>query len=686
MAPHAGCFWKGLLLFCLLSISVNGDISGPFFMVTFPAVIQSGSEAKLCASLLKPNESLIMNIYVVNGLENTLLLKEEIDKEFHRCFDFQAPLVVVDSVQEIKVEVKGESFQMTEERKVMFRHYNPLTFIQTDKPIYIPGQTVRVVTMDTNFAPLDQQYSAVVLEDGHGNRIGQWSNVSSTRWILQRSYDLNPEARLGRYKLTAQVGERMITQDFKVEKYVLPKFDVTVKKPTKVSIGEEEMTIEVCGKYTYGQPVPGTSWVKVCRNCRYCAITPPCLEEITEMKENGCATHTISTLHFLNTTLKDVLENSFTVDVKVTEEGTESSMTKSESISLTYEIGKVTVTGPKTFEHGSVIEGHIKLIDFKGMPIPHKDVYLFEGDSWSSSLLLNLTTDSDGLAAFSLNTSSLAQRDISLMGNIYPDTHYRGHTNPHYSTDKAIILLFRPATPYTPTLSELTIEGANDPLKCNSEFPVTIKYYFIGETTDDFKTDIVYMVLSRGVIVHHGYENVKVKTSNGAANGSVSFKLSVEADLSPAVQILAYCLLPSDNVVAGSRYFEIEKCFNNKVSVQFSPASAVPGEENTVQLSAQAGSLCALSAIDQSVMILESGKRLDVDKIFELLPVRSAIEFPYNIEDQQECLHVRPRRASATGVAYETLKKVGLKMATNLPIQVPRCLQYKGLTYQLWKS
>ncbi|XP_056612243.1 alpha-2-macroglobulin-like isoform X1 [Triplophysa dalaica] len=544
--------------------------------------------------------------------------------------------------------------------------------------------------MDTNFAPLDQQYSAVVLEDSHGNRIGQWSNVSSTRWILQRSYDLNPEAREGSYKLTALVGERMITRYFNVKKYVLPKFDVTVKKPTEVSIGEEEMTIEVCGKYTYGQPVLGTSWVKVCRNyLDYVVIsdsTPLCLEDITEMKENGCATHTIRTLHFFNTTLNDIMHNSFTVNVKVTEEGTETSMTKSESISLTYEIGKVTVTGPKTFEHGSVIEGHIKLIDFKGMPIPHKDVYLFEDERWSSTLLLNLTTDSDGLAAFSLNTSSLPQRDISLMGNIYPDTHYRGYKNPHYSTDKTIILLFQPATPHTPTLSELTIEGANDPLKCNSEFPVNIKYYFIGETTDDFNTDIVYMVLSRGVIVHHGYEKVKVKTSNGAANGSVSFKLSVEADLSPAVQILAYCLLPSDNVVAGSKTFNTEKCFRNKVSVQFSPASAVPGEENTLQLSAQPGSLCALSAIDQSVYILEPGTRLDADKIFNLLPVQSASHYPYETEDQRNCLHVRPRRAGEIDHVYETLKTLGLKMATNLEVRKPACLTLNGLTYHRYDN
>jgi len=58
-------------------------------MVTFPAVIKSGSEAKLCASVLKPNESLVMNIYLVHGVQSTLLLQEKTEEEFHRCFNFK---------------------------------------------------------------------------------------------------------------------------------------------------------------------------------------------------------------------------------------------------------------------------------------------------------------------------------------------------------------------------------------------------------------------------------------------------------------------------------------------------------------------------------------------------------------------------------------------------------------------
>ncbi|XP_026138185.1 alpha-2-macroglobulin-like isoform X2 [Carassius auratus] len=678
--------WKQLLLSSLLLVCVNGQMSGPSFMVTFPAVIESGSEARLCASLLKPNESLVMNIYLVDGDQSILLLQEKAEEEFHRCFNFKAPLIEAESVQKMKVELQGESLKMSEERKVMFRPYHPLTFIQTDKPIYIPGQTVnfRVVTMDKNFSPLDQQYSTVILEDSKGNRIGQWTNVSSTRWILQRSYELNLEGCQGIYKLKAYIGDRMISHDFEVKKYVLPKFEVTVTAPKTVSIDDESMAVEVCGKYTYGQPLSGKSWVKVCRDIpRYSywgdKHSPICVNITTEMKRTGCAIHTLDLSAFLNSTYEDELENSLHVEATVTEEGTEITMTKSETIFLTYEIGKCTLTDlPKTYEHGSVIEGKIKLSNFKGAPIQNKVVYLLEGQTWSSKLLLNLTTDSDGLVSFSLNTSSLPKEDIDLMASVYPKFHYDGYKTPSFFTDRKTVNLFQSATPYTPSLSELIIENIEQPLKCDAEFTVTIKYYFIGETAKDFKTDIVYMVLSRGVIVHHGYEKVEVKSSNGAASGTMSFKLSVGADLAPAVQILAYCVLPSENVVARSTKFDIEKCFKNKVSLQFSPARAVPGEKNTLQLSAQPGSLCGLSAVDQSVLILESGKRLDTDKIFNMLPVQSVSDYPYSVEDEQECLVVGPHQVDK---AYESLKSVGMKMATNLAVRVSLCPTYMDYDY-----
>ncbi|MCJ0138845.1 hypothetical protein J0W91_19385, partial [Clostridioides difficile] len=210
-------------------------------------------------------------------------------------------------------------------------------------------------------------------------------------------------------------------------------------------------------------------------------LISPCLVETTEIGAMGCAYFTLDTSVFFNSTNERLLKEHLTVKVNVTEEGTENTMEKSETISLTYEIGKAVFTElPKIYEHGSIIQGKIKLTNLNGAPLQNKDVYLLEGKRWHSKRLLNLTTDSDGLASFSLNTSSLSKSDINLMASAYPEFHYQSLTKPYFSTEEKTIQLLRPATSYTPTLSELIIENIEQPLKCDAEFIVTINYYFVG--------------------------------------------------------------------------------------------------------------------------------------------------------------------------------------------------------------
>lgn len=168
-----------------------------------------------------------------------------------------------------------------------------------------------------------------------------------------------------------------------------------------------------------------------------------------------------------------------------------------------------------------------------------------------------------------------------------------GYKSPYYSSDTRVVQHLQPATPNSPTFSELSIVKLEQPLKCGTTHPVTIEYSFVGET-GNYNTDIVYMVsghqlflsfssvltalvclydttcnvfqvLSRGMIVLHGFEKVQVRASNTITSGTMSFQLSVGGDLALVVQILAFCILPSENVVVGSAAFDTEMCFQNQV-------------------------------------------------------------------------------------------------------------------------
>ncbi|XP_030266605.1 pregnancy zone protein-like, partial [Sparus aurata] len=195
-------------------------------------------------------------------------------------------------------------------------------------------------------------------------------------------------------------------------------------------------------------------------------------------------------------------------------------------------------------------------------------------------------------------------------------------------------------------------------------------------------------VLSRGAIVMQGLKQIEVQNKS-VTEGEVSFKLKVSAEIAPDVQIVAYAVLPSETVIAHSADFSTEKCFSNKVSVEFSPSSAVPREGTNLQVTAQPDSLCGVSAVDQSILIKVPGKTLEAEQIFGLLPVRKVSHTPYDVQDPVDRLHVRPRRyilpyppdRDDRSDAHTVFQNVGLKMATNLLIQVPSCLRYRGREY-----
>ncbi|XP_062376687.1 alpha-2-macroglobulin-like [Sardina pilchardus] len=690
----------GGLLSCLYTLCSSTATPEPSFLVTFPAQIWSGSEAKLCASLLSPNETMLMSIYLTDGDEKKMLHQETSDKDFHRCFQFRAPLMKEGSVQKLTVEVKGQTSYWTSESRVKFRPKPaPVTFIQTDKPIYTPGQTVhfRVVTMDTNFIPLDEMYHTVSLTDSQGNTIGQWLNVTSERKIVQLSHNLNPEASQGHYRLSTQTKDRQESHRFQVKKYVLPKFDVTAKVPEQVSVGAEEMTLEVCAKYTFGQPVPGTASMSLCRNpgTDYFGgeidsgeLTEGiCLTHSAEMKPSGCASFIVRVSELTQAPSAKKLRDVLAFNVTVAEEGTGISRSTENSITVQFSIGNVTFEElPTLIEEKAVLKGKVRARHYNGTGIAHKTIHLMmrQAPTYESSLLQNLTTDADGLAHFSLDTTPFPG-DFELIATDSMEDHVPYRTPYHDSVSKAVSRQ-KPASPDTPTSSSLSINEIGDPLQCGKDIPVTIKYTFTGETFSSDSVDVIYMVVSKGQIVHHGFAKASVKGSPPVTKGEVSFQLFVRAERAPSVHVLAYCVLPSETVLADSKTFSTEKCYKNKVSVQFSPPKAVPGEESSLQLSAQPGSLCGLSVVDQSISILEPGKGLNTDKIFNLLPgLESRVS--YDVEDPMECLPVRPRRSIMPGPNSQdgptaAFKRLGLKAITNLVVKNPDCLLFKGERYE----
>uniref|UniRef100_A0A8C7UWT4 Alpha-2-macroglobulin-like n=1 Tax=Oncorhynchus mykiss TaxID=8022 RepID=A0A8C7UWT4_ONCMY len=630
--------WRWILFACIhwlcvcqetprpcTDVPVAGCVLCRVYMVAVPAVIQAGSEAKLCASLLQPNETLVMTVSLMADGQNKRLLHQSSDQEFHRCVQFQAPRVKSDKVLNFKVEVRGETFLSTEERRVMIKPYSPMTFIQTDKPIYKPGQTgnVRAGTPLVWLLRNGPMFCNGLLRgDVNHNRIGQWVNATSSGNILQLSHPLNSEAPVGSYTIVVWIGGEKIYHNFKVEQYVLPKFEINMNLTDKISVVQEEYEVKVCAEYTYGQPVPGKAGVKLCRPLVDNAVIPITVGK-KELFVRWCCSRVLynavlmfcgscTAIHFLRCEIYHICFHLTGI-----------TLSEERNVELSYVIGEFTfVDTPQIYEHGSIIEGKINAVRYNNTPISDMLVYLFEEKGWSSYLRLqNLTTDSRGIARFSVNTTSLPKENINLVVSDAPQVEYPGYRVPYFNRGQHLLSLIQPAAPDIKPSSSLAIQKVEKPLACGQAVSITIRYAVVGETVPKGSVAVLYLALSRGVIVQHGHINVTVQQDT---EGDVTLTLAVVPEMAPVVQLLVYSMLPSETVIAHSMNFPTEKCFRNKVLVEFSPSNAVPGEENTLHLSARPGSLCGLSAVDQSVGIMEPGKRLDADKVTQLTEVNNS--------------------------------------------------------------
>uniref|UniRef100_A0A3Q3L225 Alpha-2-macroglobulin-like n=1 Tax=Mastacembelus armatus TaxID=205130 RepID=A0A3Q3L225_9TELE len=679
---------------CVLSWMCGEQVlAGPQYMVAVPAVLEAGAETKFCASLLQPNETLVMTVSLTSEerrrrRRGSTLLKQRASVEFHICAQFKVPLVKKQEVQTFEVEVRGDTFYSKEVRKVMIQVYQPMTFVQTDKPLYLPGQTVhfRVVTLDTKFRPANQL-------DANNNRIGQWLNETSNSKILQLSYTLSSEAREGTYQIRVAAGETQVTHQFKVKKYVLPKFEVKIDTVEEVNIDQEEFQTEACAKYTYGQSVPGNVQVEICRRLKHNVhnqhsssnTDAPCHHEIKQTDKKGCATFTFMMSTFTKLD-KMVLEDVLDLKVNMEEEGTGISQAQQKKIRISYVVGKLSfIDTPSVYEQGSNVEGKVKAVFHNNTPIADMPVHLFEGEVYSARLLQNLTTDSDGVAAFSISTGDRTG-NIHLHISNKPRLGYPGYRVPYYETQDHTVSAVQQFSPDVKTVSSLQVKNKDKPLSCDKEEEIFIQYTIVGEAQGS--VDVMYLVLSRGAITMQGFKQVEVWFVVSVTESEVSFKLKVSPEMAPFVQVVAYAVLPSKTMIAKSADFSTEKCFSNKVSLEFSPSSAVPGEETTMQVRADPDSLCGVSAVDRSVLIEEPGKGLDADKIFNLLPVRKVSSIPYELNDPTGCFIIRTRRNAlpyaehvVKNDARAAFQSVGLKMATNLFFRMPPCLMLRKYSH-----
>jgi CD109 antigen len=133
-----------------------------------------------------------------------------------------------------------------------------LVFIETDKPIYKPGQTVhvRVLALDALLRPAAGEALVEAL-DAQGIKVFRKTVVVDEYGMGNVDLPLSSEPNLGVWKLQATLGTRKSQVDVRVERYVLPKYEVRVEPRKGWALVDERIEGIIAAEYSFGKPVNG---------------------------------------------------------------------------------------------------------------------------------------------------------------------------------------------------------------------------------------------------------------------------------------------------------------------------------------------------------------------------------------------------------------------------------------------
>lgn len=190
--------------------------------------------------------------------EKVFNIKESVDGK--EIVPFKVPDV---EEGEYQIQIKGNGFN---DEAVVKIERSFLVFVESDKPIYKPGQTIRmrVVTLNPQLKPMSESATIEVL-DAKGIKIFRTETHTDEYGMATLDLPISTEPNLGVWKITAVTPQTKSQLDVRVEEYVLPKYEVKVDLPREWFLVSEPIKGKVTAEYSFGKPVVGELEIKASR-------------------------------------------------------------------------------------------------------------------------------------------------------------------------------------------------------------------------------------------------------------------------------------------------------------------------------------------------------------------------------------------------------------------------------------
>jgi Large extracellular alpha-helical protein len=593
--------------------------SGDEFLILAPKMLFSGGESSVTMAAFSDNQPVTRCMeYTLTDEDNNevTLLAASTSESGNVVASFEVP-----DVEEGTYVLTAKPYGFDTEFKATVEvvNNNPL-FIETDKPIYKPGQTIhgRILSLNNNLIPVEEDIT-VEITDAKGIKVFKEELSSNEYGVASFDLPLASELNLGTWKIIATAGDSSSNVDIQVDKYVLPKFDVSLETPQEWFLVSDEITGTVSANYFFGKEVEGEVLVEASRYVgeweQYATFSGTL--------EGGTIEFELPAVKYAAGTYGAGGQASLMLNVTVTDTGNHSEtsnklLTISESPLVIQLIPESSSIKP-------------------GMPLQ----------------VLLVTKDPGG---------NPVDSEVTVETRIRDDSYDITESEETVSTENGIAMLEYDIPNNTNHLFiDVYADDAMASESLNAAYSPSASFIHITQTSEgvpEVGDTISFRVYSTnpGTVFYDVFANGR--TVYSATSDESDISIPVTPQMSPQAKVVAYMINPNSEVSVDVLPFDVEFSTQVEFSSSFDSDQVEPGDNVTVDFDAGSRSMIGFSIVDESVYALSEG-RLNLKQVFDELEKRF-------MEPQAES-----HPSWYMEGAYDTLKNAGMVVMSSPGLEVP---------------
>jgi CD109 antigen len=546
------------------------------YAVVVPETFQAGSAESIAVTLFKGDQTVSgkVELTVFQGSEEIVNVTKDIPGK--GTISFAVPDV---PEGEYGIRIKGDNFEDEATIKI---ERNYLIFIESDKPIYKPGQTIhlRTFTLDAELKPLSETVT-VEVQDAKGIKVFRKEVQTDDYGMATLDLPVSTEPNLGTWKITAESAKGQTELDVRVEEYVLPKYEVLIDLPKQWYLVNEKISGVITSEYSFGKPVTGDLEITA---SRYVGVW----EEYAtyNVAIDGEAEFTIPGPGYVAGVPAAGGQGNVMLDVKVIEKST--GYEEKTSSLLTVADSPLNI---QIIPSGTTFKPDLPFTFLVVTETPDNQLV-------DAEVNVNVKYFNNEFEDFDNNEQTVNTVNGKAILEITPPDDAAALSitvsNSQASAERSI------EASYSPSGNFIHVEQIS---QGTPELGAEIKFrvYSTSEAANFY-----YEVVSRGKMVFTSYTN----------SNEISF--TTTPLMAPAAKLLVYQILPNSEVAADYLPFNVNADYPHEVNVNFSTDEAGPGDEVDINISTEGQSRVGITAVDRSVFILAEN-RLNLQQVFDEL-------------------------------------------------------------------